>query len=136
MYFRASMVFFELIVTLPASSCSAPPNDQSRARRAMLESSSCDRPMPHGWPVFSRIFVAPLRRSSYVSGPLGKPASAHQSLCQLPGSGEYASEKAKYFFVFGLYVDLWARSIFFPCFFSTSWYTCDMSMTCFSYAAG
>src|SRR5207253_2673201 len=37
-YFRASIVSFELIATLPASSCSAPPNDQRTARRAMLES--------------------------------------------------------------------------------------------------
>ena len=87
MYFRASIVCFELIVTLPASSCSAPPKDQSRARIAMLVSSSCERPMPHGWPFVSRIFLAPLRRSSYVSGPFGNPASVHQSLCQLPGSG-------------------------------------------------
>src|SRR5947208_8900413 len=102
MNFRASMVCLELIVTLPASSCSAPPKDQSRARMAMLVSSSCPRPTPQGWPDLSRIFFAPLSRSSQVSGPLGYPASVHQSLCQLPGSGVYASETAKYFLDLGL----------------------------------
>src|SRR6202043_2689811 len=114
------MVSFELIVTLPASSCSAPPNDQRIARMAMLVCSSCASPTPQGCPLLSRIFFPPTRKSSYVSGPLGYPASVHQSLCQFPGSGVYASEKAKYLFVFGLYVDLCASSIFFPCFFSTS----------------
>src|SRR5690349_3639134 len=79
-YFSASIVSLELMTTLPSASCSAPPNDHSSARSAMLVSSSCDRPSPHGWPFLSRIFLAPLRRSSQVSGPLGKPASAHQSL--------------------------------------------------------
>src|ERR1700756_5638635 len=87
MYFNASIVFLELIVTFPASSCSAPPNDQSSARMAILLSSSCESPRPQGWPVASRIFLPPPRSSSQVSGPFGKPASAHQSLCQLPGSG-------------------------------------------------
>src|SRR6185503_1282789 len=74
----ASTVCLELMTTLPASSCSAPPNDHSSARSAMLVSSSCENPRPHGWPFFSRIFLAPTRRSSQVSGPLGNPASAHQ----------------------------------------------------------
>src|SRR5215467_6902895 len=88
-YFRASIVFFDLMVTLPARSCSAPPKDHSKARMAMLVSSSWASPIPHGGPLLSalRIFRAPLSKSSYVSGPLGRPASAHQSLCQLPGSG-------------------------------------------------
>src|SRR5262249_5090995 len=116
-----SIVALELRVTLPASSCSAPPNDHSSARIAMLVSSCCDRPIPHGLPALSRIFLQPARRSSHVSGPLGKPASVHRSLCQLPGSGTYESENAKYFLVFGLYVDRWARSIFLPCLRSTSW---------------
>src|SRR6185312_1137853 len=136
MNLSASTVCLELMVTLPASSCSAPPKDHKRARMAMLVSSSCERPMPQGWPFLSLILLAPARRSSHVSGPFGYPASVHQSLCQLPGSGAYESEKAKYFFVFGLKVDLCARSIFLPCFFSTSWYTWVMSSTCGSNAAG
>src|SRR6266568_5781896 len=71
MYFTASSDCLELSVTLPASSCSAPPNDQSSARIAMLLSSSCDRPMPQGCPDLSRIFLQPVRRSSHVSGPWG-----------------------------------------------------------------
>src|ERR1700756_5066835 len=94
MYFRASMVFLELMVTLPASSCSAPPNDHSRARMAMLVSSSCDNPRPHGLPNFSLMALAPLRKSSYVSGPLGKPTCDHKSSRQFPGSGAYESENA------------------------------------------
>src|SRR5215813_1590264 len=70
MYFSASMVSLELMVTLPASSCSAPPYDQRRARSAMLVSSSCERPRPQGWPDLSRIAFEPLRRSSQLSGPL------------------------------------------------------------------
>src|ERR1700739_3264879 len=87
MYLSASIVCGELMVTFPTSSCSAPPKDHSKARMAMLVSSSCDSPKPHGCPLLSRIFLAPTRSSSQVSGPLGKPASVHQSLCQLPGSG-------------------------------------------------
>src|SRR5512141_2074427 len=64
MYLSASMVALELMVTLPCSSCSAPPNDHNRARIAMLVSSSCDSPSPHGLPRLSRIFFAPARRSS------------------------------------------------------------------------
>ena len=71
MNFSASTVCLELMVTLPASSCSAPPKDHKRARMAMLVSSSCERPMPHGWPFLSLIFLAPARRSSHVSGPFG-----------------------------------------------------------------
>src|SRR5229473_179758 len=43
MNFRASMVSLELMVTLPDSSCSAPPKDQRSARMAMLVSSSWER---------------------------------------------------------------------------------------------
>src|SRR6266566_421542 len=83
MNFRASMVSLELMVTLPISSCSAPPKDQRRARMAMLVSSSWESPRPQGWPDLSRILLAPTRRSSQVSGPLGKPASVHQLVCQV-----------------------------------------------------
>src|SRR6185437_2934277 len=87
MNFNASTVFLELMVTLPASSCSAPPNDHNRARMAMLVSSSCPNPSPQGLPILSLIILAPLRRSSYVSGPFGKPTCDHRSLRQFPGSG-------------------------------------------------
>src|SRR5512143_4029102 len=63
-YFKASMVALELMVTLPCSSCSDPPNDHNRARSAMLVSSSCDSPIPHGFPRLSLIFFAPVRKSS------------------------------------------------------------------------
>src|SRR5215831_6601805 len=46
--FRASIVFFELMVTLPASSCSAPPKDHNSARSAILVSSSWENPRPQG----------------------------------------------------------------------------------------
>src|SRR6185437_351763 len=64
MNFNASIVFLELMVTLPASSCSAPPNDHKRARIAMLVSNSCESPNPHGLPNFALISLAPLRKSS------------------------------------------------------------------------
>src|SRR5688572_19396173 len=105
MNFSASMVCLELITTWPSASCSEAPNDHKRPRNTMLLSSSCDRPTPQGGPDFSRIFFAPMRRSSHVSGPLGKPAAVQWSLCQLPGSGTYESENAKYFLVLGLNVD-------------------------------
>src|SRR5581483_5037251 len=71
MYFNASTVALELMVTLPCSSCSEPPNDHNKARIAMLVSNSCESPTPHGWPLLSLIFLAPFRRSSQVSGPFG-----------------------------------------------------------------
>src|SRR6266540_4401758 len=47
-YLMASIVFFELIATLPLSSWSLAPKDQSTARIAMLVSSSCESPIPTG----------------------------------------------------------------------------------------
>src|SRR6266540_2758262 len=78
-YFTASMVFLELSVTCPASSCSAPPKDHRMARTAMLVSFSCERPRPHGLPNFSLIRRPPTRRSLYVSGPCGKPTCDQRS---------------------------------------------------------
>src|SRR5262249_49837943 len=94
MNFTASSVFLELMVMLPASSCAAPQKDHSNALMAMLVSSSWLSPSPHGLPNLSLIALAPLRRSSYVSGPFGKPTSFHKSSRQLPGSGAYESENA------------------------------------------
>src|SRR5260370_25754262 len=71
MNLTASTVFLELIVTTPASFCSAAPKLHIRERIAMLVSSSCDRPMPHGLPSLSLIALAPLYSWSQVSGPLG-----------------------------------------------------------------
>src|ERR1700688_46228 len=80
MNLTASTVFLELIVTAPASFCSAPPKPHSRERIAMLVSSSCDRPIPHGLPSLSLIALAPLCTSSQLSGPLGKPTWDQRSL--------------------------------------------------------
>ncbi len=79
MNLTASSVCLELIVTAPFSSCSAPPYDQRSARTAMLVSSSCESPMPTGFPNWSLIFLPPARRSSHVSGPFGKPTFSQRS---------------------------------------------------------
>src|SRR5262249_53689526 len=79
MYLTASMVGLELLATLPSSVCSAPPNDQRSLRSAMFESSSWERPTPTGLPNWSLIFFPPTRRSSHVSGPLGKPTFSQRS---------------------------------------------------------
>ena len=80
MNFRASTVAFDSSVTRPCSSWSAPPKDHSRLRSAMFESISCESPMPTGLPNFSLIFRPPIRRSSQVSGPFGKPTSLQRSI--------------------------------------------------------
>ena len=80
MYLMASTVDFELMVTAPCSSCSAPPKDHRSARTAMFVSSSWDSPIPTGLPNWSLIFLPPIRRSSQVSGPLGNPTFSQRSL--------------------------------------------------------
>src|SRR6266576_2855620 len=45
---RASSVWSDLSTTFSFASCTEPSNDQIMARAAMLESSSCDIPMPIG----------------------------------------------------------------------------------------
>ena len=79
MNFSASTVCGELITTRPSASCSEAPKDQSRARMAMLVSSSCESPMPIGLPTLSLMAFPPLRRSSQVSGPFGKPTCVQRS---------------------------------------------------------
>ena len=73
----ASTVAGELMVTWPASSCSAAPKAQRRPRSIMLLSCSGERPKPAVIPRFSRIFRVPSRTSSHVSG--FTPVSAHRS---------------------------------------------------------
>src|SRR6185437_15903660 len=99
----------------PASSCSCAPQEYMMVRIAIDVSSSRERPIPTGMPNCCLIFLPMLRTSSHVVGPLSEPACANKSCRQFTGSGVNDGEKAKYFFVLGLYVLLIARSIGFPC---------------------
>ena len=67
---------------------------------------------------FCLILRPPSRILSQLSGMT--PTSSHRSLRQFIGSGVNDGEKPKYFFVFGLYVLLIARSMGLPYFFSHS----------------
>ena len=48
-------------------------------RPIMLESSSCERPIPTGLPTDALIFAPPTRRSSQLAGPWGKPTGPQRS---------------------------------------------------------
>src|SRR6266550_1526938 len=64
----------DLRTTFSLASCTEPSNDHSMARAAMLESSSCDMPIPIGiWisGCFPLMSGAALTRSSHVAGPSG-----------------------------------------------------------------
>src|SRR5262245_17969265 len=128
-YLIASSVCFELSTRFPASSCSCAPHEYMMVRMAMDVSSSWDRPIPTGIPYRSLIFLPALRTSSQLVGPLGNPTWANRSSRQFTGSGVNDGEKAKYFWVLGLYVLLIANSIGLPMRRSHSWYTSRISTT-------
>src|SRR5207302_9115835 len=102
MKFTAWTVFFVLRVGRFRSLWTNEPKHIMKASSAMFESSSCDCQMPIGCPAaFS--FGAALRTWSQVNG--ASPIPFQRSCRQMTGSGTQLSETAKYFFVFGLYVD-------------------------------
>ncbi len=77
MYSTAATVSGELMTTFSPSSCTEAPNDHISARPAMLESISCDMPMPSCTPWLSRISLPPSSRSSHDEGPSGRPTASH-----------------------------------------------------------
>ena len=84
MNFTASIVFFVLSVGLLAVLWTNEPKHIMNASSAMFESSSCDCPIPIGWPIaFS--FGAAFRTWSHVNGASSMPFQ--RSRRQITGSG-------------------------------------------------
>src|SRR5438067_7342390 len=132
MNLTASIVFFESSVGWFASFWMKLPKHIMNAIRAMFESSSCDCPIPIGWPAAFSFGAAALTWSQVA----GDSPTPFQRLCrQTTGSGTYASETAKYFFVFGLYVDDCAIGRYLPTFASTAWMIEAWLITWSSYEA-